>query len=105
MTARVTFGWPSEMGMWLCRIAVVMKNIANTVIALTTRSSRANTTDLAASTGSRCGTASSDARMAPVEYSLLITITPSTQRASWPRPSPAPKMTAVGSDRSRAWLG
>jgi len=49
----------------------------------------------------RFGTASSEARIAPVEYSLLITITPSTQMASWPRPSPAPKMTAVGSVRSR----
>ena len=39
MTARVTPGWPSVMATWLRRIAVVMKNTANTVIALTTRSS------------------------------------------------------------------
>ena len=47
--------------------------------------------------GIRFGTASSEARIAPVEYSLLITITPSTQMASWPRPNPAPNSTAVGS--------
>ena len=40
-----------------------------------------------------------------MEYSLLITITPSTQMASWPRPNPAPNSTAVGSVSSVRWLG
>ena len=105
MTARVTPGWLSVMETWLRRIAVVMKNTANTVTALTTRTSRANVTALAASIRSRMGTASSEERMAPVVYSLVITITPSTQMASWPRPSPAPKITAVGSAEEPGVVG
>src|SRR5580700_550641 len=105
MHARVTPGWPSVIDTRLRRIAVLMKNTANTVTALATRSMAANTAALAASIGSRFGTASSDARIAPVEYSLLITITPSTQMASWPRPNPAPKISAVGSVTSVTWFG
>src|ERR1700761_7543809 len=105
MHARVTPGWPSVIDTWLRRIAVLMKNTANTMIALITRSMAVNTAALAASIGSRFGTASSDARIAPVEYSLLITITPSTQMASWPRPNPAPKISAVGFVMSVRWLG
>src|ERR1700728_2881923 len=105
MHARVMPGCDSVIDTWLRMIAVVMKKTANTVIALTTRSRSANTTALAASIGSLRGTASSEARIAPVEYSLLITITPSTQMASWPRPNPAPNSTAVGSVSSVTWLG
>src|ERR1700733_15832467 len=86
-------------------MAVVMKKVAKTVIALTTKSSAPHTAALAASIGIRCGTASSEERMAPLVYSLLMTITPSTQMASWPRPRPAPKITAVGSASNLAWLG
>src|ERR1700722_12808219 len=105
MHARVMPGCDSVIDTWLRMNAVVMKKTANTVIALTTRSSTANTIALAASIGSLRGTASSEARIAPVEYSLLITITPSTQMASWPRPNPAPNSTAVGSSSSLTWLG
>src|SRR6516165_10002795 len=104
-TARVTPGWDSVTDTWLRRIVVLMKNTANTVIALTTASSTANTPALAASMGIRRGTASSEERIAPVEYSLLITITPSTQIASWPMPNPAPKITDVGSVSSVACSG
>src|SRR5579862_4427717 len=105
MHARVTPGWLRVIDTWLRRIAVLMKNTANTVTALATKAMAANTAALAASIGSRFGTASSDARIAPVEYSLLITITPRTQRASWPRPNPAPKISAVGLVTSVTWLG
>ena len=35
--------------------------------------------------------------MTPVEYSLVITSTPSTQIVSWPNCRPAPRMPFVGS--------
>ncbi len=105
MQARVTPVVDSVIEMWLRRIAVVMKNTAKTVMALTTKSSSAKMSALAVSIGIRRGTASSDERIAPVEYSLLITITPSTHMASWPSPNPAPNSTAVGSVSSVTWLG
>ena len=43
------------------------------------------------------GTASSEARITPVEYSVAITSTPRTAMVSWPRPMPAPKMKPTGS--------
>ena len=46
--------------------------------------------------GSRLGTASSEERITPVEYSVVITSTPSTQMVSWPRPMPAPRMKPTG---------
>ena len=49
----------------------------------------ANTTIFAHSTGSRFGTAPSEARIIPVEYSPLITSTPSTPIASCDRLTPA----------------
>src|SRR5580704_17245113 len=74
-----------------------MKNEPNEMISPSTNSSTANTTHLAVSIHSRRGTASSEARMTPVEYSVVITSTPSTQSVSWPRPSPAPRMKPTGS--------
>ena len=62
-----------------------------------TSSSTANTIALAASTGIRRGTASSEARITPVEYSLVMTSTPRTQMASWPSPIPVPRMKPTGS--------
>src|ERR1700677_3498963 len=103
MTAWATPGPLSEMGTWLCRIVVVMKNTANTVMALSTKAREAHTVAFAASIGIRRGTASNDERIAPVVYSLLMTSTPSTQIANWPRPRPAPKRTEVGLDSSLAW--
>jgi hypothetical protein len=40
--------------------------------------------------------------MVPVEYSEVITRTPSTQIVSWPRNSPEPRMKPTGSIRTRA---
>ena len=57
---------------------------------------------MAASTGSRRGTASSEARITPLEYSLVMTSTPSTPMASCPRPIPVPRMKPTGSDRALA---
>ena len=34
--------------------------------------------------------------MTPVEYSVVITSTPSTQMVSWPSPMPAPRMKPIG---------
>ena len=55
------------------------------------------TTIFAASIGQRRGTASSEARITPVEYSVAISSTPRTAMVSWPRPMPAPKMKPTGS--------
>ncbi len=60
-------------------------------------SNPANTTIFAISIGIRRGTASSDALITPVEYSLVITRMPSTQIVSWPSPIPAPRMKPTGS--------
>jgi hypothetical protein len=43
--------------------------------------------------------------MTPVEYSVLITSTPSTHSVSWPRPRPEPRMKPTGSVRTRASRG
>ncbi|GGT90305.1 hypothetical protein GCM10010208_11520 [Actinomadura livida] len=55
-----------------------------------------NTRALAHSIGSRRGTASSVARIMPVEYSAEITRTPRTQTTSWPK-NPLPRMKLTGS--------
>ena len=72
------------------------KNEPKARISPTTRISAAKTTPLAISIGIRRGTASSDARITPVEYSVVMTSTPRTQIASWPRPNP-PRMVLTGS--------
>ncbi len=97
MTARATPESLSDTGAWLCSIAEPMKNELKVTISATTRISTANTTALAASIGSRFGTASREARITPVEYSVAISSTPSTAIASWPRPVPAPSMKLTGS--------
>jgi hypothetical protein len=76
------------------------KNEQKATISVTTSRRTANTTALAASTGSRRGTASSEARITPVEYSLVMISTPRTAMASWPRPIPVPRMKPTGSART-----
>src|SRR6185437_5966157 len=108
-TALLTPGSPNDTGAWLCMIAEPMKKMLNTTISLTTSISTANTTILAVSIGHRRGTASSEARMTPVPYSVVISSTPSTQMVSWPRLMPAPMMKLTGSAEIVAslvtWLG
>ena len=96
MTARSTSRPPSDTGTLLCRIDEPMKKHANTTTSATMASRIANTTTLAASMGSRLGTASSEARMTPVEYSVVMSRAPSTQIVSWPSPIPAPRMKPTG---------
>ena len=101
-TARATPGSLSEHGRMAGReMAAPRKNDGNVTISPTIRTSTAKTSALAASIGVRRGTASSDARMTPVEYSLVMTSTPRTQMVSWPNSSPDPKDRAhrVGHDR------
>ncbi len=62
--------------------ALPMKNERNETISPMTKMSVAKTAHLAASIGSLFGTASSEARMTPVEYSVVIVNAPSTQMAS-----------------------
>ena len=73
------------------------KNELKVTISATTRIRAANTTALAVSIGIRLGTASREARITPVEYSVEISSAPSTAIASWPRPVPAPRMKFTGS--------
>jgi hypothetical protein len=83
MTARSTPGSERETGTLLCRIAAPRKNEGKAITSATTNTSAAKTTHLAASIGSRAGTARSVDRIMPVEYSLVMTNTPRTQIVSW----------------------
>src|SRR6266567_2874347 len=74
-----------------------MKNEPRATTSPAISTSTAYTTDLAASMPARRGTASSDDRISPEEYSLEMIRTPSTQMASCPKPSPVPRMVATGS--------
>ena len=67
------------------RIAWAPKNATNALASISTNVTEANTAILAHSTGSRRGTAIRLERIIPVEYSPLITSTPSTPIASWAR--------------------
>src|SRR6202167_3221702 len=74
------------------------KNEQKATISVTTSKRTANTAALAASTGIRRGTASSEARITPGEYWLVMTSTPGTQMASCPSPTPVPRMKPTGSE-------
>ena len=67
------------------RIAWLAKNASSTDGSISANVTVAKTTIFAQSTGSRFGTAPSEARIIPVEYSPLITSTPSTPIASCER--------------------
>ncbi len=67
------------------RIAWATKNATRALASISTNVTEANTAIFAHSTGSRRGTAIRLERIIPVEYSPLITSTPSTPIASWAR--------------------
>src|SRR5690349_22043386 len=96
-TARSTPGSLIDTGTLLFRMAEPTKNEAKQTISPMTSTTAVKATILAASIGHRLGTASSDARIIPVEYSLESTSTPSTQMVSWPNPRPTPRIEATGS--------
>src|SRR5262249_15292820 len=68
----------------------------NATISPRTVTSAAKTVPFAASIPIRRGTASRLDQIIPVEYSLLMTRTPSTHTAIWPRQRPESRMVAVG---------
>src|SRR6478672_1549379 len=83
-TARGTPAWVKAMLM--CRperIACETTNASSTAGVISASVTSAYTTALPQSTGRRRGTAVIDARIIPVEYSAVITSTPSTPMASW----------------------
>jgi hypothetical protein len=69
------------------------------VTSPTTNATAAKTSDLAASTRPRFGTAIRLVRIIPEEYSELMQSTPSTAMASWAMYTPA-RLTPVGSQLS-----
>ena len=71
------------------RIAWLAKNETSTAGSISTKVVSAKTAIFAHSTGRRFGTAPSEARIIPVEYSPLITSTPRTPIASCDRLTPA----------------
>src|SRR5208282_3253022 len=99
-TARATPGSPSAAwGAWPLMRAWPTKNATKLVTSPTTKVTVAKTSDLAASTRPRFGTAIRLVWIIPEEYSELMQSTPSTAMASWPIASPAP-LTPVGSQLS-----
>src|SRR5271166_5769181 len=80
-TALVTPGWLSETSTTGWTTALPRKNDTKDTTSAITKTSAANTTHFAASTGSLLGTASREARITPVEYSVVIVSAPSTQIA------------------------
>src|SRR5580704_4629134 len=101
-TARATPGSPSAAwGAWPLMRAWPTKNAVKLVTSPTTKVTTAKTSDLAASTRPRFGTAIRLVRIIPDEYSELMQSTPSTAMASVAMPIPS-RLTAVGSQLSLA---
>src|ERR1700734_1085314 len=99
-TARATPGSPSDAwGAWPLMRTWPTKNAAKLVTSPTTKVTAANTSDLAASTRPRFGTAIRLVRIIPDEYSELMQSTPSTAIASDAMPTPA-WLNPVGSQLS-----
>ena len=99
-TARATPGSPSAAwGAWPLMRAWPTKNAAKLVTSPTTKVTTAKTSDLAASTRPRFGTAIRLVRIIPDEYSELMQSTPSTAMASEAMAIPA-RLTPVGSQLS-----
>ena len=99
-TARATPGSPSAAwGAWPLMRAWPAKNAVKLVASPTTKVTAAKTSDLAASTQPRFGTAARLVRIIPEEYSELMQSTPSTAMASVAMPIPS-RLTAVGSQLS-----
>src|SRR5579864_3866659 len=101
-TARATPGSPSAAcGAWPLMRAWPTKNAAKLVTSPTTKVTAAKTSDLAASTRPRLGTAIRLVRIIPDEYSDLMHSTPSTAMASEATAIPS-RLTVVGSQLSLA---
>src|SRR6201996_1107261 len=99
-TARATPGSPSAAwGAWPLMRAWPTKNAAKLTTSPTTKATPAKTSDLAASTRPRFGTAIRLVRIIPDEYSELMQSTPSTAMATWAMATPDP-LTPVGSQLS-----
>src|ERR1700728_2569508 len=99
-TARTTPGSPSAAwGAWPLMRAWPTKNAAKLVNSPTTKVTTAKTSDLAASTRPRFGTAVRLVRIIPDEYSELMQSTPSTAMAAWAMSIPD-WLTPVGSQLS-----
>src|SRR5260370_1100553 len=99
-TARAHRGSQSAAGgAWPPMRAWPPKNAAKPVASPTTKVTAAKTSDLAASTRPRFGTAVRLVRIIPDEYSELMQSTPSTAMASVAMPIPA-RLSAVGSQLS-----
>src|SRR6202050_554638 len=99
-TARATPGSPSDAwGAWPLMRAWPTKNAGNEVTSPTTKVTTAKTSDLAASTRPRFGTAIRLVRIIPEEYSELMKSTPSTAMATWAMAIPD-WLTPVGSQLS-----
>src|ERR1700733_11531121 len=101
-TARATPGSPSAAwGACPLMRAWPVKNAAKLVNSPTTKVTPAKTSDLAASTRPRFGTAIRLVRIIPEEYSELMKSTPSTAIATWAMAIPD-WLTPVGSQLSLA---
>src|SRR5271169_6738831 len=99
-TARATPGSPSAAwGAWPLMRAWPTKNATKLTTSPTTKVTTAKTSDLAASTRPRFGTAIRLVRIIPEEYSELMQSTPSTAMASCAMAIPA-WLTPVGSQLS-----
>ncbi len=99
-TARATPGSPSAAwGAWPLMRAWPTKNAAKQVTSPTTNVTTAKTSDLAASTRPRFGTAIRLVRIIPEAYSELTQSTPSTAMATWAMSIPD-WLTPVGSQLS-----
>src|ERR1700678_186664 len=101
-TARATPGSPSAAwGAWPLMRAWPTKNATKQVTSPTTKVTPAKTSDLAASTRPRFGTAIRLVRIIPEEYSELMQSTPRTAMASEAMAIPS-RLSAVGSQLSLA---
>src|SRR5579859_6074291 len=99
-TARATPGSPSAAwGAWPLMRAWPTKNATKVVTSPTTKVTAAKTSDLAARTRPRFGTAIRLVRIIPDEYSELMQSTPSTAMASEAMATPA-WLSPVGSQLS-----
>src|ERR1700683_2799680 len=99
-TARATPGSPSDAwGAWPLMRAWPTKNATKVVASPTTKVTAAKTSDLAASTRPRFGTAIRLVSIIPDEYSELMQSTPSTAMASEAMAIPS-RLIAVGSQLS-----
>src|SRR6516225_4853959 len=97
MTARSTPGWLSVVLVWCDdMIAWPMKNDAKLLMRPVTNATAASTATFAAASRPRCGSAVSEVRIIPVEYSEVMTSVPTTPISSWVSHTP-PRLQDAGS--------